>query len=119
MLSAVLHQVEVEGDLGPLHRLQDADEVEVGAEPGQPEGEHGQRGAGGGRLGRRAVPVAEQQGHGGLGQQQHADGGRDDEGEDGPQAAGHAPEEGGLLPGRPRSARSGVTTDMTVTATMP
>ena len=60
-----------------------------------------ERGAGGGRLGRRAVPVAEQQGHGGLGQEQHADRRRDDEGEDGPQAARHASQERGLLPGRP------------------
>ena len=58
----VLHQVEVEGDPGALHRLQHAHEVQVGAEAGQAEGEHGQRGAGRRRLGRGAVPVAEQQG---------------------------------------------------------
>ena len=56
----------------------------------------------------------------GLGQEQHADGGGDDEGEDGAQAARHAVR--GTAPAVPvdqRSARSGVTTDITVTATTP
>ena len=71
-------------------------------------------------CGRRAVPVAEQQRDGRLGQEQHADGGGDDEGEHGAQAAASCGA------GRPSvwpvdhcSARSGVTTDMTVTAMMP
>ncbi len=100
-VEGILHEVEVEGDLGALHGLQDADEVEVGAEAGQPEGEQRQGGARGRRLGRRAVPVAEEQRHGGTRQQQHAHRGRDDERQDGAQAARHAMEEGGPLPGRP------------------
>ena len=64
--------------------------------------------------------VAEQQRDGGLGQQQHADGGGDDEGEDGPQAPGQAVQEGASIwPVDHFSARSGVTTDMMVTAITP
>ena len=65
-------------------------------------------------------PYAEQQGDRGLGQEEHPDGGGDDEGEDGAQAAGHAVQEGGpSARSTTAAARSGVTTDMTVTATTP
>ncbi len=103
----VLDQVEVEGDLGPLHRLQHADEVEVGAEPGQAEREHGQGGAGGGRLGRGAVPEPEQQRDEGAGQEEHPDGRGDDQRQDGAQAARHPVQEGLALPGRPAVGQVG------------
>jgi hypothetical protein len=64
--------------------------------------------------------VAEQQRHRRLGQEQHGDGGRDDEGQD---MARQPPERRArkavVFPVDHCSARSGVTTDMTVTATMP
>ena len=100
-VEGVLDQVEVEGHLGALHRLQDAYDVEVGAEPRKAQREHGQRPARGRCLRRRAVPVPEEERHGGLGQEQQAQGGGDDEGQHGAQPSREAGQEGGALPGGP------------------
>ena len=73
-----------------------------------------------GRLGRRAVTVAEHERHRRLGQQQHGHRGRDDERQHGTPARRRCgPRTPSGCPVDHFSARSGATTDMTVTATTP
>ena len=56
---------------------------------------------------RRAGAVAEEKGHGGFGQQEQADRGRDDEGQHGRQPAREAGQEGGVLAGGPTLGQVG------------
>ena len=98
----VLDQVEVEGHLGPLHRLQDAHDVEVGAEAGEARA----RTWPAPRRWARCPPAVlcpwpSSRATAGLASRSIADRGRDDEGQHGPQPSGEPGQEGGALSGGP------------------